>query len=127
MFSSIGDRSIGLVTPWRRNRVSLERHGCHIIRPPTLPPHSPTLRYIAFMERGLRYEVHGTSARVLARPRNWQKSLLWDPVFGRLAARRTMITVDLPSCGHMPTYNDPAPVAEVTLGGRNPRSGCRFP
>ena len=69
------------------------------------------------MERGLHHEVHGTGEPLLLVHGTGSSLRVWNPVVDRLADRRTLIVVDLPGCGHVPTYDDPALVAEVILRG----------
>jgi pimeloyl-ACP methyl ester carboxylesterase len=95
--------------------VRLGPYGRHNTRPPL--PHSPTLRYIAFMERGSHHEVHGTGEPQLLVYGTGSSLRVWDPVVDRLADRRSVIAGDLPGCARVPAYDDPALAAEVILGG----------
>jgi pimeloyl-ACP methyl ester carboxylesterase len=69
------------------------------------------------MERGLHHQVHGTSELLPLVHGTGSSLRVWELVVDRLAARRTVIVVALPGCGHVLTYDDPDLVAEVILKG----------
>jgi pimeloyl-ACP methyl ester carboxylesterase len=61
------------------------------------------------MDQGLHYEVDGTGAPVLLIHGTGSSLRVWDPVVYLLAARRTVIAVDLPGFGFSPPMKSGPP------------------
>ena len=61
------------------------------------------------MERGLHHEVRGTGEPLLLVHGTGSSLRVWDPVVERLAARRTVIAVDLPGFGTSPPLTPSGP------------------
>jgi pimeloyl-ACP methyl ester carboxylesterase len=64
---------------------------------------------IAPMERDLHHEVRGTGEPLLLVHGTGSSLHVWDPVVERLAARRTVIAVDLPGFGASPPLTSAGP------------------
>jgi pimeloyl-ACP methyl ester carboxylesterase len=72
------------------------------------------------MERDLHHEVRGTGEPLLLVHGTGSSLRVWDPVVERLAARKTVIAVDLPGFGTSPplTPSEPPPApAGARLAG----------
>src|SRR5215213_2952379 len=93
---------------------SLLRTERRIPRPPYAEGKRATMRTTASkppMERDLHHEVRGTGEPLLLVHGTGNSLHLWDPLVERLAARRTVISVDLPGLGASPplTPSEPPP------------------
>jgi pimeloyl-ACP methyl ester carboxylesterase len=65
---------------------------------------------VTLMDQGLHYEVNGTGAPLLLIHGTGSSLRVWDPVVYLLAARRTVIAVDLPGFGFsLPMTSGPPP------------------
>jgi pimeloyl-ACP methyl ester carboxylesterase len=72
----------------------------------TLPT---SFRYDAVVDQRLHHEVHGIGEPLLLVHGTGSSLRVWDPVVGRLAARRIVITVDLPGFGLSPPVQPGTP------------------
>jgi pimeloyl-ACP methyl ester carboxylesterase len=64
---------------------------------------------VTLMDQGLHYEVNGTGAPLLLIHGTGSSLRVWDPVVYLLAARRTVIAVDLPGFGFSPPMTSGPP------------------
>jgi pimeloyl-ACP methyl ester carboxylesterase len=64
---------------------------------------------VTLMAQGLHYEVNGTGAPLLLIHGTGSSLRVWDPVVHLLAARRTVIAVDLPGFGVSPPMTSGPP------------------
>jgi pimeloyl-ACP methyl ester carboxylesterase len=64
---------------------------------------------VELMDQGLHYEVNGTGSPVLLIHGTGSSLRVWDPVVHLLAARRTVIAVDLPGFGFSPPMTSGPP------------------
>ena len=79
------------------------------------------------MERVLYHEVRGTGEPLLLLRGTSRSVRVWDPVVDRLAARRTVIAVDLPGFGTSPplTPSGPPPAPAGIMRRKTSRSLSR--
>jgi pimeloyl-ACP methyl ester carboxylesterase len=61
------------------------------------------------MERNVHHEVRGTGEPLLLVHGTGSSLRVWDPLVERLAARRTVIAVDLPGFGASPPLTPSGP------------------